>query len=86
MLDLWTNEGNALLATAAGKFRLLGQKPIARMDRVTARVFCRLDNRFDIKIRPGTDARQRMGLIGHPGMQAGGIVLGKYRNAADAEV
>ena len=86
MFNLRPDKGDASLGTALGKAGALGKEPISRMHRIASRGPRRLHHRLFVEVGRRSDPGQRMGVIGHPNMQARGIVLRVHGNTLDAKV
>ncbi len=86
MLDLGPNERDALIPATSGKLRLLGEKAIPGMNRITKVLLGGSDHRVDVQIATGAVAREGMDCIGGTHVQACRIVRCVYRDGAQSEV
>ena len=86
MLDVGTNEGDAMTGTALSEIRTLCQKTIAGVDRIAARRFRGGDDRVPVEVGARTGARKRVGFIRDPRMQACRVVLRINSDRAQSKI
>ena len=86
VLDGRADEGQACSGTALGEFGPFGEEAVARVDRVASAVEGGLNDCVHVEVGRGPLAGQGMGRVGHPPVQAVGVVLGPDRHRAASQV
>ncbi len=80
------DEDEARVRRARGEVGALGEKAIAGMHGVGARGLGGRDHAVDVEVRGRADAAERPRLVGHPHVQARGVVLGMDRDGPETRV
>ena len=80
------DEGEAGGGAGPREAGVLGEEPIARVDRIGAGGRSGADDLADVEIGGGAGTLQRDRFIGLAGVQRGGVVLGEHRQRGDAHL
>ena len=86
LLDHRADEGDARLRAATRELGVLRQEAVAGVNRLAAGFLRRRDHAIDVQIRRDAAAVERVGLVGHSGVQRLGVVSRVDSDGAQTQI